>query len=374
MAIQAMALQVQNPQINAVQDFQTGQANALNAKAGEMNQEAAALQQLAEAGYGVLDHNLDGPINKQRLDQMLGLMGANPLVEKIKANPELIRTITKGSLAILAAKDNQEKSALEKRKLEQELNAAAAGPAPTDDQKEYKQAVDQGYTGTFMDYLGEVKKASAATTNINMPGDQGDASAKTFQEGLGGLMAKDYGDVRTQAAAARTSLGTLNIMEQALTDPGFYSGFGADQLLQLKRLATGLGFDAEGVDSMETFNALNKQAALQAMGGSLGSGFSNADRDFVLEQVPTLGNTPQGNKKVIAIQREIAKRKIEIADLATKYVQTHKVLDAGFEQELADYAEKNPIFANMTNDSGGDGSQNGNPTEFVTPNGITYSY
>lgn len=375
MAIQPMALQVQNPQINAVQDFQTGQANALNAKAGEMNQEAAALQQLAEAGYGVLDHNLDGPINQQRLDQMLGLMGANPLVAKIKANPELIRTITKGSLAILAVQNDQAKAALEKQKLERELNAPPAAPTPTDDQREYSQAVEQGYKGTFMDYMGEIKKAGAAQTTITMPGEtNGGTSVAQFQKDLGGLNAKKYDSINTDAQSAQSNLGTLALMEDAIQDPGFYSGIGVDQVLQLKRIASALGMNPEGIASMESFDSLNKQASLEAMGGSLGTGFSNADRDFVTEQVPSPNITREGNLRIIAIRRAIAERKILYGDMATQYVEKNGVLDAGFFKQIAEYGKQNPVFANLTKDGGGDGSQNGDPTEFVTPNGITYSY
>ena len=135
MAIQPMALQVANPQFNAVADFQTGEANALNANGARMNQEAAALQQLAEAGYGVLDHNLDGPINQERFGQMLNLLGNNPLAEKLKANPELIRTITKSSLNVLQAKNNEAEYQLRMKNMEQDVQAAeaaaSAGPTPT---------------------------------------------------------------------------------------------------------------------------------------------------------------------------------------------------------------------------------------------------
>jgi hypothetical protein len=135
------------------------------------------------------------------------------------------------------------------------------------------------------------------------------------------------------------------MMEQSLADPGFYSGAAGPQVLQLKRYAAALGLDPEGVDSMESFNALTKQAALSNMGGSLGTGFSNADRDFVLDQVPGLQNTPEGNQRLIEITRRINERKIGIADLARRYAEQNEGrIDLGFDDYLRKFAEENPIF------------------------------
>ncbi|WP_395451211.1 hypothetical protein ACHMW7_16295 [Aminobacter sp. UC22_36] len=81
------------------------------------------------------------------------------------------------------------------------------------------------------------------------------------------------------------------------------------------------------------------------MGGSLGSGFSNADRDFVTDQVPTLSNTPEGNRALIEVQKKIAQRKIQIAKLARDYAKTNEGrIDAGFDEALAGWSEQNPLF------------------------------
>ena len=80
------------------------------------------------------------------------------------------------------------------------------------------------------------------------------------------------------------------------------------------------------------------------MGGSLGTGFSNADRDFVVGQVPNLQNTPRGNKAVIAINRKMQERKIEIARMARDYEVQNGRLDAGFMQQLSQWAEAHPLF------------------------------
>lgn len=43
-------------------------------------------------------------------------------------------------------------------------------PSPTDDMREYEFAKSQGYTGTFQDFVLEMKKAGASSTTVNLPG------------------------------------------------------------------------------------------------------------------------------------------------------------------------------------------------------------
>lgn len=168
---------------------------------------------------------------------------------------------------------------------------------------------------------------------------------KSYDKSLGEGFAKDYLAIRDESRAAQRALTALDVMEQSLSHPGFYSGAGAETVQQLKRYGAALGMDADGISSMETFNAMSKQAALDAMGGSLGSGFSNADRDFVIDQVPNVGNTPEGNRKLVSIQRKLNQRKVQIAELARDYADRNGGrIDSGFDRHLAQWAEQNPLF------------------------------
>lgn len=164
-----------------------------------------------------------------------------------------------------------------------------------------------------------------------------------YQKARGKGLAERMQSIQTDAVAAQSALTSLNVMDQAMSDPGFYSGAGGENALLLKRVGKTLGFDADGIDSMETFNAQSKAAALDVMGGSLGTGFSNADRDFVIDQVPNLSNTPEGNRALIEAQRRLQQRKIDIAQMARRYEAENNTL-LGFDQELAQWAEQNPVF------------------------------
>lgn len=190
-----------------------------------------------------------------------------------------------------------------------------------------------------MDKEGKITQIGGSATTINVGGERG--YDKTVGEGYG----KIFLDLQEEARTAQRALNALDVMEQATQDPGFYSGAGAEMVTRLKRVGAALGLDPEGIDSIEAFNAQAKQAALDTMGGSLGTGFSNADRDFVLDQVPNLQNTPQGNRKLIEIQRKLNIRKQEIAQKAREYAEEHDGrIDAGFDAFLAEWANANPLF------------------------------
>ena len=220
-------------------------------------------------------------------------------------------------------------------------NPFAKSETPTDDIREYQEAVKQGYDGSFMDYQLTIKKAGANSTQIKLPGDESEYD-KTVGKGYGDR----FIDIQKEGIGAQKAIMSLNVMEQAMKQPGFYTGTGSDLVKNAKRLATAVGLNADGVSDMETFNAMAKQAALETMGGSLGTGFSNADRDFVLDQVPTLANSPEGNAKLIAVQKKLAERKLQIAQLAREYARGNNGrIDMGFDDYLAQWAEQNPLFA-----------------------------
>lgn len=203
---------------------------------------------------------------------------------------------------------------------------------------------------------GKISAIGSGGTTVNV-GEGSSAYNKKLDE----QFAQRFIDMQREGQSAQSALNSFSVMEQSLSDPGFYSGAAGDMALNAKRFGQMLGFDVDGIDSMETFNAMSKKAALDSMGGSLGAGFSNADRDFVIDQVPNLGNTPEGNRKLIEIQRKLAQRRIETAQLATDYAKRNGQLDAGFDDELRRYAEQNPLFE-VEPDKGGGSGQGANAT------------
>lgn len=225
---------------------------------------------------------------------------------------------------------------------------SALGKADTTDEiKEYKfDAQQRRERGQPVLPFGEWKTGLklAGATKINNSVNTGE---NKYDNTLAEANAKRFLDFQKTGQAASSQLNSLNVMERAMEDPNFYSGIGAERFgLPLKQAISAFGGDPKGAASMEVFRANSSKAVIDSMGGSLGTGFSNADRDFVLSQVPSLQNTPEGNKQLIEVTRAVAKRNQQIAQKARDYAKRNNGrLDAGFDDELASWAEKNPLFA-----------------------------
>jgi hypothetical protein len=182
--------------------------------------------------------------------------------------------------------------------------------------------------------------ATNVTTTINGEKEQDKVIGKGYGE--------RFNDIQKAGMTAPAAIGTLNLMEKLISDPNFYSGTGGQSATMLKRLAVSAGIaGAETATPNELFQKLSQKSVLDAASGSLGAGFSNADRDYLNGTVANIDNTPEGNKRIIDIGRQVQQRNLEIAKQAREYAKKHNGrLDSGFEDQIADYAEKNPLFAN----------------------------
>jgi hypothetical protein len=246
------------------------------------------------------------------------------------------------------------------------LSKNLAAPESTDEIKEYNLAKQQGFQGSFFDFKTKLKQAGA--TKINNAVSLGE---NEYSKAIGKSDAERFINYQKGGQGAQTALQSLDVLENAMKDPNFYSGPGAERFaLPLRQAQAAFGGDPKAAAAMETFRATASKAALDAMGGSLGAGFSNADRDFVLNQVPNLANTPEGNRQLIGVARKVRQREIEIARMARDYAARNKGrLDAGFDAELAAYAEKNPLFKDEPRQSipASPAQQNGNRTGTGVP-------
>lgn len=238
---------------------------------------------------------------------------------------------TKGALAkLIGVGDYQGVQAL-----------GALGKADTTDEiKEYNLAKQQGFQGSFVDFKTGLRRAGA--TRVNNVISSGE---KAYDTKVGGDYGQTFVDLQKAGRGSVGQMATLDTLEKLTEDPNFYSGPGAEKFaLPLKQAISRMGGDPNTAQPMETFRALSSKSVLDTMGGSLGTGFSNADRDFVVSQVPNLGNTPEGNRSLIQIQKKVAKRTQDIAKLARDYSARNGRIDAGFDAALQQWAEQNPLF------------------------------
>ena len=203
-------------------------------------------------------------------------------------------------------------------------------------EKEYDRAAAEGYQGSFMDFL----KAKKKEFNIGINTEGADDFTKALMKG----MATRYETYQSEADAAEKAMANLNLMGNLVSQDDFYSGPFGNQVTAVRRVATLFGADPQQVADAETFNKIAKDSALQVMGGSLGVGFSNADRDFVEAMVPNIENTKEGNLKIIEVQTKIQNRKIELARMAEQYAAENGTLK-GFRAFITEWRQQNPLFS-----------------------------
>ena len=145
-------------------------------------------------------------------------------------------------------------------------------------------------------YFGGVDRTTA-TTKVQV-----DAGENEFVKELGKLDAKVVANsmqTKDSALAALGSLKRLNQLDQnALISGTFASGrVGATNLLDTLGLTSPK--DKDVLAKSENYQKTAGDVILATLGGRLGSGFSNADREFIQSLVPQLENSPQARKQLI---------------------------------------------------------------------------
>jgi hypothetical protein len=103
------------------------------------------------------------------------------------------------------------------------------------------------------------------------------SGAEAFIKGTADRYIKD---VRPKAENAVSEINNIHQIRQLL-DAGAITGTGADARLFTSKLGELLGIPSEQAANTQVLQSALAARVLSGMGGSLGAGFSNADRDFV---------------------------------------------------------------------------------------------
>lgn len=158
--------------------------------------------------------------------------------------------------------------------------------------------------------------------------------------------AKDLKTYLTEGAKGGAKLASLNRMHALTYDPNFRSGFAGETQLKARQLLVAAGLASPDiVKSTEEFHSHAAKSILDGLGGSLGSGVSNADAILVSRIAGSINNTPEANRLIIDAGRRFVKRQMEISKLAAQYERENKGFDSvGFQAYLEDWAEKNPMW------------------------------
>jgi len=116
--------------------------------------------------------------------------------------------------------------------------------------------------------------------------------------------AKSFSKFADEVGKQRETVSTLETMAQMVaSDPSAYTGAGATAVHQLKRaVKAATGIDVGGTTREEVYSKLSNQLVFNRI-GSLGQGFSDADRKFMTEMMPSLTTGKDALFKMLAVNK-----------------------------------------------------------------------
>jgi hypothetical protein len=257
---------------------------------------------------------------RKRLDQQRKLQNLADTFRMINAN----KSGNVGAGNVIADRIAQRKLLAEQKQKREEfkknnpgmvdmLNALEVGvPAsvfkgtnPTASIQEFQYAQQNGYEGSFQEFLNSKK----ATTNIN-------TGISGFQKSA----VDNYNDVQAAAKDARvinTSLDTLDNLLQQGVDTGFGAGFGLG-LQRVGQTLFGEDYKVEEIAGREVFVAETTKLILPLV-KQLGVNPTDKDLDFVKTGAIELSKSEAGNKIMITALRLSQNRKMDEANFDDQF-------------------------------------------------------
>lgn len=182
-------------------------------------------------------------------------------------------------------------------------------------------------------YRAGLTKATTSNPLVSMGAGETEEA-----KGIGRGLAERYNALLEQGAAARKNMGTLADIEPLIDQVSTGTGAGAGIAVKsfMKRVGldpTSIGL-ADDVAPAEAFRSLSNQLTLmlRSSEGMPASGFSDADRQFLENIPPNIGNTPEGNKLLAQLLRKKFERTQQRAWQAQQYYN-RKGTFRGFEME-----------------------------------------
>jgi hypothetical protein len=302
------------------QQYQQAQNNAALQRGidlAQLDPFQRASAQLYQGGYmaggaiggalGAEDPMLQRQTQRRSFIQQIDMTDPNSLVKGIRASssdPELN--------AFLLGK-YKELETINKTKAEtvakmREGNAAML----TTEQRNFKQAQDDGYKGSFNQWLTEQKRAGANNISLSATAD------KSYGSELGGLVAKSDIALRDTATAAPEVLSSIERTRSLLDSGKVFTGTGANAKLNVLAFGQALGVTgATENDIITSTQQLQQQRAKavqsQIKSSGLGSaqGFTDKDLKF-LEQASagTITLSADTLKEQLRIEEKLARSSV----------------------------------------------------------------
>jgi hypothetical protein len=159
--------------------------------------------------------------------------------------------------------------------------------------------------------------------------------------------AAQYKGIADAGAQANAKIAGFKQIDRLLGN--FEGGKLAPMGLDIASAANSIGFKMDPkMQNAQAADAISKQLVLSLSGGSLGTGFSNADRTFMEAQAPGLLQSAGGRRQIVSIGIATAQRQQDVAAKARQWQDRFGRIDAAdgtgkhFQDYLDAWAEAHP--------------------------------
>ena len=240
--------------------------------------------------------------------------GADPEIQKqiaiytsIASNPAYPKSVQEAALTRLKALQEQ--------------------GAPTGPMKEYDLYRRQGGNLPFNEWAADNEQRKTAATE----------EAK--------LGAQKYQSLVEAGTKAQVEIPQLEMLQEQMNDPNFFSGAGEKYNLLYKRLKAAVGIDPEAAVPQEYLRKATAANVLSSLSALKGLGqIRVAEINMAREAAASPDNSIPANKLLVEISKRTHQRNEQIAEMAQNYKEQNGVLDAGFDKQVTAYYKQHPMF------------------------------
>lgn len=182
------------------------------------------------------------------------------------------------------------------------------------------------------------------TTLVNeLNAKSGEAGAGAIGKGLG----EQYTALQAKVLPAQEKLNNLDRMGDLLE--GIETGRLTPIMTDVASVLDYFGIKVDpNLDKKQAALTIASSLALQNRNPSGGAGMpgamSDADRKFLTQMTPGLGQTPEGRRLIIETATKLAQRDMEVAALARDYKKRTGQFDEYFYDELKKWSDTHPLF------------------------------
>jgi hypothetical protein len=241
--------------------------------------------------------------------------GADPEIQKqiaiytsVASNPAYPKSVQEAALTRLKALQDQGQ--------------------PTPDIKNYDLYRRQGGNLSFQDWQADTEQRKAVA------GKEAESSIKKYDAMVEG------------GVKAQQEIPQLEMLQEQMNDPNFYSGIGEKYNLAYKRLKSAVGIDPDASVPQEFLRKATAASVLGSFGALKGLGpIRVAEMNLAKEAAAAPTNSIPANKLLVEIQKRTYQRQGDIAEMAQNYKEKNGILDAGFDKQVTAYFKAHPIFS-----------------------------